>query len=287
MNKKQVGSLLIGVGVLMALVVAGLVYLNLRSAEERLNQVPSRRVIVARQDIPEQAQVTASAIGTASISEEILPTRPITTEGNAVGKYARGRIYRGDILTEDRVVSLDMIRRDLAQGRPAPAPSLVLDRDQVMFVLPSRMTGTFAGQSPNLLTATDAVRAGDYVDILVTTLELPETMSQEQREDVKQNRPWDYLRTRIMFQNLRVHNVGQFTLPEGQTSSQQRADDKFVTFVVDRETALQLKWLKDIVALGQANVDFVLRSPGNPEVLPTEPLTVQDIRQRYGLYGRQ
>ena len=56
---------------------------------------------------------------------------------------------------------------------------------------------------------------------------------------------------------------------------------------MDRETALQLKWLKDIVALGQANVDFVLRSPSNPDTLPSEPMTVQDIRQRYGIYGRQ
>ncbi|MBX5490213.1 MAG: hypothetical protein IRZ14_03570 [Chloroflexi bacterium] len=286
MSRKQAGSLLIGVGVLMALVVAGLVYLQLKAAEERLTQVPATRVIVARQDIPEQGQITAAAIGSATISNEVLPARPITTEANAVGKYARQRIYRGDILTEDRVVSLDQIRRDLAVGRPAPAPSLVLDRDQVMFVLPSRLAGQFAGQNANLLTAVDAVRPGDYVDILVTTLELPDTMSQEQREEIRQHRPWDYLRTRVMFQNLRVYNVGQFAGPDNE-KGQQRTDDKYLTFIVDRETALQLKWLKDIVALGQANVDFVLRSPSNPEVAPSEPLTVQDIRQRYGLYGRQ
>jgi Flp pilus assembly protein CpaB len=286
MNKKQVGSLFVGLGALMALLVAFLVYSQLRAAEEVASQAATRRVVVATRDIPEQQRVELNAVTYASISEEALPTRPITNLDNAVGKYARQRIYRGDILNDDRVVSLETIRRDLATGRPAPAPSLVLDKDQVMFVLPSKMAGNFAGQSPNLLTATDAIRAGDYVDILVTTLEFPETLTPEQREDARQNRPWDYLRTRVLFQNLKVHNVGLFAGPDNKDQTT-KADERYLTFVVDRDTALQMKWLKDIVALGQANVDFVLRSPTNPDILPSEAMTVQDIRQRFGLYGRQ
>jgi Flp pilus assembly protein CpaB len=287
MNKKQVGSLLIGVGALMALLVAFLVYSQLRAAEEKASQAPTRRVVVATRDIPEQARVELNAVTYASISEEALPARPITNLDNAVGKFARQRIYRGDILNDDRVVSLETIRRDLAAGRPAPAPSLVLDKDQVMFVLPSKMSGNFAGQSPNLLTATDAIRAGDYVDILVTTLEFPEGMATAEREDFRQNRPWDYLRTRVLFQNLRVHNVGMFMGPDAKDQTSKSSEDRYLTFIVDRETALQMKWLKDIVALGQANVDFVLRSPSNPDILPSDATTVQDIRQRFGLYGRQ
>jgi|SRR3954447_15368389 len=285
MNKKQVGSLLIGFGVLLALVVGGLVYFQLKNAEEQLGQVASERVVVATRDVPEQGRIEASAVTLASISREALPARPILKIEDAVGKFARQRIYRGDILNEDRVVSLEQIRREVSAGRPAPAPSLVLDRDQVMFVLPSRMTGSFAGQNPNLLTAVDAIRPGDYVDVLVTTLELPENMTPEERETARAQRPWDYLRTRVIFQNLRVHNVGPFVGPDAK--EQPKSGDTYLTFIVDRDTALQLKWLKDIVALGQANVDFVLRSPSNADTTPSEPMTVQDIRQRYGIYGRQ
>jgi Flp pilus assembly protein CpaB len=287
MNKKQVGSLLIGVGVLMALLVGALAYFQLKSAEEALTQVPTRRVVVATRDVPEQGRIELNSVALASISEEALPARPIQRVDEAVGKFARQKIYRGDILNEDRVVSLETIRREVSAGRPAPAPSLVLDRDQVMFVLPSRLTGSFAGQSANLLTAADALRPGDYVDVLVTTLEFPDGMTTEQREEARANRPWDFLRTRVMFQNLRVHNVGIFAGPDAKEQTASRADERYLTFIVDRETALQLKWLKDIIALGQANIDFVLRSPSNPDMFASEAMTVQDIRQRYGVYGRQ
>jgi Flp pilus assembly protein CpaB len=288
MNKKQAGSLLIGVGGLLALVVGVLVYLQLRAAEERLSQVPTERVVVATRDIEPQARIELRAVDMASVSREALPARPITRVEDAVGKFARQRIYRGDILNQDRVVDLRTIREDIAQGRPVPSVSLVLDKDQVMFVLPARLQGSFAGQGPNLLTAADAVRPGDYVDILVTTLELPDNLTPEQRAEARQNHLAEYLRTRVLFQNLRVYNVGVFQPPDAKGDQPaSRPEDRYITFIVDRETALQLKWLKDLVALGEANVDFVLRSPSNPEVVPIVPVTVQDMQRQFGLYTRQ
>jgi Flp pilus assembly protein CpaB len=289
MNKKQLGSLLIGVGGLMAIIVGALVYLQLKSADEKLQQVPTERVVVATRDIPDQGRIELRAVDLASVSKEALPNRPITRVEDAVGKFARQRIYKGDVLNADRVVDLKTIRDDLSAGKSVPSVSLVLDRDQVIFVLPARLQGSFAGQGANTLTAADAIRAGDYVDILVTTLEFPEGMTQEQRQAAQQDRLADYLRTRVLFQNLRVYNVGVFQAPDAKSDQQaaNRPEDRLLTFIVDRDTALQLKWLKDLVALGQANVDFVLRSPSNPEIQPTAPITVQDMQRQFGLYGRQ
>jgi Flp pilus assembly protein CpaB len=322
MSKKRGGVLLVSVGVLMALVAGWLAYSQLKAAEKRVEQVPGRRVVVATQDIPEQGRIALSAVTLATISDEALPARPYTSVSEAVGKFARQRIYRGDILTQDRVVGLQAIRGAEAgataeTGAPAAtgrtrgtgggqavlgSPSLVLDKDQMMVVVPARLQGNFAAQSPNLLTEVDAVHAGDYLDVLVTTLELPETMTREQREEARRDHPWDYLRTRVMFQNLRVHHVGEFEeavqtpsggaggvtasmRPQARTTKKAKPEDRYLTFVVDRDTALQLKWLKDIVALGHASVEFALRSPGNPEVTPATPLTVQDIQRQYGVYG--
>jgi len=289
MNKKQVGSLLIGVGGLMAIIIGALVYFQLRGAEEKLSQVPTERVVVATRDIPDQGRIELRAVDVASVSKEALPARPITRVDDAVGKFARQRIYKGDVLNQDRVVDLQTIRSDLAAGRAVPSVSLVLDRDQVMFVLPARLTGNFAGQGANTLTAADAIKAGDYVDILVTTLEFPDGMTAEQRQQAQQDRLAEFLRTRVLFQNLRVYNVGVFHSPDAKSdqAAQNRPEDRYLTVIVDRETALQLKWLKDLVALGQANVDFVLRSPGNPDIQPAVPVTVQDMQRQYGLYGRQ
>lgn len=286
MNKKQVGSILIGVGVLMALIVGGLVYFQLRGAEEKLAQTPTRRVVVATQDIPEQGRIEARMVTLASISEESLPARPITSLDNALNKFARQRIYKGDILNADRVVDLSTIRQDAAAGKPAPSVSLVLEKDQVLFVFPARLSGSFASQGPNLLTATDAIRAGDYVDILVTTLDLPENFTPEQRSAAKGEGAAEFLRTRVLFQNLRVHNVGVYAGPD-QKEGASKEGDRYLSFLVDRETALQLKWLKDMVALGGANVDFVLRSPGESAEAAVQPVTFQDMRNRYGLGTRQ
>jgi Flp pilus assembly protein CpaB len=289
MNKKQVGSLLIGVGGLMAIIIGVVVYLQLKSADERLAQVPTQRVVVATRDIPDQGRIEARSFDLASVSSEAVPNRPITKVEDAVGKFARQRIYKGDILNADRVVDLKTIRDDLSAGKAVPSVSLVLDRDQVMFVLPARLQGSFAGQGPNTLTAADAIKAGDYVDILVTTLEFPEGMTQEQKQAAQQDRLAEFLRTRVLFQNLRVYNVGVFQPPDAKSDQQaaSRPEDRLLTFIVDRDTALQLKWLKDLVALGQANVDFVLRSPSNSDVQASPPITVQDMQRQYGLFGRQ
>ncbi len=288
MNKKQLGSLLIGVGGLLAIIVGVLIYFQLRAADEKLNQVPIERVVVATRDIEPQGRVELRSVDMASVSREALPARPIRQVDDAVGKFARQRIYRGDILNQDRVVDLRTIRDEVAQGRPVPSVSLVLDKDQVMFVLPARLQGSFAGQGPNLLTAADAIRPGDYVDILVTTLELPEGLTNEQRAEIRQSMQADYLRTRVLFQNLRVYNVGVFHPPDAKSDQMaNRPEDRYITFIVERETALRLKWLKDLVALGEANVDFVLRSPSNPELIPSVPVTVQDMQSQFGLYTRQ
>lgn len=281
--------MLIGVGGLMAIIIGVLVYFHLKSADERLQQVPTEHVVVATRDIADQGRIEVRSVDLASVSKEAVPNRPITKVDDAVGKFARRKIYKGNILNADRVVDLKTIRDDLSSGRAVPSVSLVLDRDQVMFVLPARLQGGFAGQAPNTLTAADAIKAGDYVDIFVTTLEFPEGMTQEQKQAAQQDRLAEFLRTRVLFQTLRVYNVGVFQPPDANSDQQaaSKPEDRLLTFIVDRDTALQLKWLKDLVALGQANVDFVLRSSSNSDVQATPPITVQDMRRQYGLYGRQ
>ena len=305
MGKKRGGTLLVTLGLLMAAAAGWLAYSQLKAAEQRVEQVPGVRVVVATRDIPEQGRIALSAVTLATISEESLPVRPYKDVSEVVGQFARQRIFKGDILTPDRVISLEQIRSGGpgSSGGVLPSPALILNKDQVMAVLPAQMTGNFAGQSPNLLTTTNAVRDGDYVDVLVTTLELPDTMTREEREEARRERPFDYLRTRLMFQNLRVYHVGGFGDPDGSAAFLPRADgsavaaarpqlgiaarpeDRYLTFIVDRDTALALKWLKDIVALGQANVDFVLRSPVDQEIAPSTPLTVQDIQRQFGVYS--
>src|SRR3954447_4371420 len=129
MNKKQVGSLLIGVGGLMAILVGIVVYLQLQSAQDKLAQVPTERVVVATRDIPDQGRIELRSVDLASVTKEAMPNRPITKVDDEVGKFARQRIYKGDVLNADRVVDLKTIRDDLSAGKSVPSVSLVLDRD--------------------------------------------------------------------------------------------------------------------------------------------------------------
>src|SRR5690349_20031586 len=110
MRKKRGGALLVALGLVLATSAGWLAYSQLKAAEQRVGQVPGVRVVVATQDIPEQGRIAFSSVAMATISEESLPVRPYKDIIQVVGQFARLRIFKVDILTPDRVVSLDQIR---------------------------------------------------------------------------------------------------------------------------------------------------------------------------------
>src|SRR4029077_8832161 len=86
--------------------------------------------------------------------------------------------------------------------------SFRIEKGKVMYVMPV----SFAG-SQFSLAQVNALRAGDRVDLLYTTINAPQGLTPEQRDEVKAN-PIPYLQTRIMLQDLRIQEIGTYA-PDG------------------------------------------------------------------------
>ena len=138
-----------------------------------------------------------------------------------------------------------------------------------MYVMPV----SFAG-SQFSIAQVNALRSGDRVDLLYTTINSPSGMSADQRQEVQAN-PIPYLQTRIMLQNLRIQEIGT-SAPDGSLlpatgdpaakGAAPSLANANIIFIVDPEEALVLKWLKDAATYyKQSNVEMVLRSPADDQ----------------------
>jgi len=151
-----------------------------------------------------------------------------------------------------------------------------------MYVMPV----AFAG-SQFSIAQVNALRAGDRVDLLYTTINAPQNLTPDQRQEVDAN-PIPYLQTRIMLQDLRIQEIGSYA-PDGTlvpaTNSAGAVGNANIIFVVEPEEALVLKWLKDAATYyKQSNVEMVLRSPAdNQEADSNLVVNFNYMQQKYNL----
>jgi hypothetical protein len=149
------------------------------------------------------------------------------------------------------------------------APSFRIEKGKVMYVMPVQ----FAGSSFSLATV-NALRSGDRVDLLYTTINAPQGLTPEQRDEVRAN-PIPYLQTRIMLQDLRIQEIGSYAAdgslvpatgdPSGKGAAPSLGGANII-FIVRPEESLVLKWLKDAATYYRdSNIEMVLRSPADDE----------------------
>src|ERR671936_2948359 len=103
-----------------------------------------------------------------------------------VGKFNPDAIQKGAVINTQKIGPV----------AAKNAPSFRIEKGKVMYVMPV----AFAG-SQFSIAQVNALRAGDRVDLLYTTINSPQGLSAEQRDDVRAN-PIPYLQTRIMQQDL-------------------------------------------------------------------------------------
>lgn len=139
-----------------------------------------------------------------------------------------------------------MLRSQLAAAGGRTGTSLTVEKGKVMVAFPTVDPLTMAG----------LVRVGDRVDILATLT----TTGDGTR------------RTQTMLQNLEVIDV--LSPPRDQP---QRLTS--LTFVVDHQIALVLKYLRD----AQATIDIAVRSRSEVEIATTAAVDITYLIQTYGL----
>jgi hypothetical protein len=139
----------------------------------------------------------------------------------------------------------------------------------------------------------NALRSGDRVDLLYTTINAPQGLTTDQRDEVRAN-PIPYLQTRIMLQDLRIQEIGTYAadgslLPATGDPSKKEAAGSLaganIIFIVKPEEALVLKWLKDAATFYKdSNIEMVLRSPADEEQADNSLIVnFNYMREKYNL----
>jgi Flp pilus assembly protein CpaB len=260
-QRKRLGYILIGGGLCMALFVGVMVYSQVSDAERVKASLPTARVVIATSDIPARTEIAASMVNVRTVPDELVQAGAATKVEDVVGKFSPDAVAKGSVINTQKIGPVAVKN----------APSFRIEKGKVMYVMPV----SFAG-SQFSIAQVNALRAGDRVDLLYTTINAPQGMSAEQRDEVRAN-PIPYLQTRIMLQDLRIQEIGSYA-PDGSlipATGDPNSKDKGATpsistaniiFIVKPEESLVLKWLKDAATYYKdSNIEMVLRSPADDE----------------------
>jgi Flp pilus assembly protein CpaB len=258
-QRKRLGYILIGGGLTLALFVGVMVYSQVSEAEKVKASLPTARVVIATADIPARTEIAASMVNVRTVPDELVQAGAATKIEDVVGKFSPDAITKGAVVNTQKIGPVAVKN----------APSFRIEKGKVMYVMPVAFAGTQFS-----LAQVNALRAGDRVDLLYTTINAPQGLTAEQRDEVRNN-PIPYLQTRIMLQDLRIQEIGTYApdgslIPATGDPSGKGAGPSLgganIIFIVKPEESLVLKWLKDAATFYKdSNIEMVLRSPADEE----------------------
>jgi len=241
----------------MALSVGVMVYSQVSEAEHVKASLPTARVVIATGDILARTEIAASMVNVRTVPDDLVQAGAATKIEDVVGKFSPDAITKGAVINTQKIGPVAVKN----------APSFRIEKGKVMYVMPV----SFAGSQPLSLATVNALRSGDRVDLLYTTINAPQGLSPEA---VLAN-PIPYLQTRIMLQDLRIQEIGSYAAdgslvpasgdPSGKGAAPSMAGANII-FIVQPEEALVLKWLKDATTYYKSsNIEMVLRSPADDQ----------------------
>jgi Flp pilus assembly protein CpaB len=275
---KRWGAILTAAGVLLSLVVGVVVYTQMADAERVKNSLPTLTVVIAATDIPPRSEIAAAMLAVQVVPDRLMQNGAATRIEDVAGKFTPEGFMQGEVIN----------LRKLGDAAGKHTPSYGIERGKVMYVMPVSFTG-----SQFSVARVNALRAGDRVDLLYTTLDAPPGLTPEQRDQVRAD-PIPYLQTRIMLQNLRIQEIGSYA-PDGSLvpatgdptakGAAPPLDNASIIFIVKPEEALVLKWLKDAATFyKESNIEMVLRSPADEEQADVNlVVNFNYMRQKYNL----
>src|SRR6202171_1727867 len=254
---------MIGAGLVLALFVGVMVYKQVSEAEQVKASLPTARVVIATSDILARTEIAASMVNVATVPDDLVQAGAATKIEDVVGKFSPDAITKGEVINTQKIGPV----------AAKNAPSFRIEKGKVMYVMPV----SFAG-SQFSLAQVNALRAGDRVDLLYTTINAPQGLTPEQRDEVRSN-PIPYLQTRIMLQDLRIQEIGSYA-PDGSLvpatgdpaskGAAPSITNANIIFIVQPEESLVLKWLKGAATYYKdSNIEMVLRSPADDEQAAT------------------
>lgn len=264
---------------LIAAIVAGIVVFillsNIRQGTPQTGSilpggatpVPTRVVLVAATDIVPNSVITRSQVVTATFPADLVPADAIKNISEVLGSTATSSVFSGQILLQRQFIA--------AAGRTGA--SVNIPPGKVLVAFPST----------DMLNSTGAVQPGDRVDILLTIPISGTSRLDSGAPTGSQLAPGSRaIVTQGTIQNIEVYTVGLWS-PPGQQPANSNANNregaglKIITFIVDHQEALILKFIKD----NGGTIDLVVRSAQDNQIAQTDPVTIDYLVDLYGFIG--
>lgn len=267
--RKRTGTLIMVVGVVLAVVAGLMVFAVTRQARaERTAQVEQVLVVMAAQDIADGSVISSDGLTMKPFPAEFVPPGAIVSPEDAIGKYSTTFITKGQIV----------LANQFSQTRRTGNLALSVPSGKVAIALP--MT--------DLMSTSGAIMAGDRVDILLTInlkeIQIKDPLAEETPVVTNDSNARNPV-TQTTLQNVEVIAVGQiegdeYTSGTSATTAGSTATNRVppaVIVLLDPQDALVLKYAKDSGGV----VDLALRAPGDTEQNTTDPITIDHLFERF------
>jgi pilus assembly protein CpaB len=253
------------IGGLLLAVLSGLLVVSVSRANNQAPEVRQVFVIMAARDIPELVPVSADALVVKPFPADFVPPGAIAAPEQAVGKFTTTRIVKDQII----------LNSQLSPTRRAGNVAASVPKGKVAIAFPGN----------DILSSIGAIRAGDRVDILLS-LALPTQQSvapgaPPAQTNQSQVSSTSTISVQTTMQNVEVLAVGQeATAPSNErsvTGIGGRNPGLVITFLVDHQDALVLKFIKDSGGV----IDLALRSPDDNQAIQTDAVTLSTIYDQF------
>ena len=251
----RTGTVLMAGGAAMALASAALVFSLGRGAQAAPETTPAVReqqVVVAVKDIPELSTIKPDAVALKPFPAGYAPAGAALKVEDVVGKVATSQIVRDQLVLQPHVTTI----------ADAKTPSVAIPADKVVFWMPL----------PDLIAQSNALRAGDRVDILLSIGIAP--------AGVTQNNAVRSVTTQATLQAVEVYAIGSTfaaLTPESGKQPQNATQTKTVAFLLSPQDAVLAKYIKD----SNGTIDLVLRSREAQDLFATEAVTADTLVERF------
>ncbi|MDE3090433.1 MAG: Flp pilus assembly protein CpaB [Chloroflexota bacterium] len=255
------GTILILLGIILGLVTAAGTFITLSTTQQG-QQVATRPIVIAIQNIPNRSEIRPDAVGILAWPEASIPSGAFEKVEDVAGKLALEPIYQGQLFLPPMII-------DKSQAKDT--------RTNASFLVPEGKVAV-AFSIGSVTGVAGALQPGDTVDLLLTlnpsALQQTTTTRTTTAPTGTEGQPV----TQLMLQDVLILQVGTWASvapTAGQPQAAAAADT--ITVALDRQDALALKSARE-----QGLIDLALRHAGDHKAAPaTEPVTLQYLNKRF------
>lgn len=248
------GRVLVFLGMVLALIAGGGVYVVLANAEPQAEPVKTTKIVMSVQQITERSEVGPDQVAQVDWPVTIpTPIGAFAKPADAVGKFAKVPVYAGQPLVANMLIDKTELKDTHSNA------SLLLEKGSVGIALPVTINTEVA----------DAIQAGDRIDILATFTVQPVAVGTTSAGP-------PFITTHRLLQNVLVLQVGPW--PNPTTKSQGGGPTNVITLQLNEQDAQVIKY-----SLENSNgLTLVLRAANDTELASPEPVNLDYINRRFG-----